>query len=302
MKKIALLVLFLVSSLVSFSQVLNQPANWPNANWTTSGTYNAAGLLNDPVLNDSFAFDDDAAGSASDDDIASESPIIDLTAANGAGENLITISGDFTHRDIGGTLLIEWWDADLGAWNTLLDLNGTTNMNDFQTCSNLQSFETGVDISGFSASQLSGFKYRYAYDDADGWLWGWCIQNSVIASQGGATPNCDAVVTAPADGATDEAINTVINWTAATGFPEGYLVSIGTTDGGTEILDNFDVGNVLTYSPATLAYSTTYYVTITPYNGTGNATGCVSSSFTTVADPSQTVDCTGAPVKHFVLL
>lgn len=297
MKKITLLIVFLSFTFVSFSQVLNQPANWPNTNWATSGTYTAAGLLGDPTVDNSFAFDDDAAGSTSDDDIASESPVIDLTAAFTATENLITISGDYTHRDIGGTLLIQWWDADGGTWNSLLDLQGTTNLNDYQTCNNLQPFETGFDISGFTATQLSGFKYRYAYDDADGWQWGWCIQNSVISSQGAAVPNCDAVVTAPTDGATGESINPTINWSPASGFPDGYLISIGTTPGGTDILDNFDVGNVLTYDPATLAYSTTYYITITPYNASGNATGCTSSSFTTETDPNTTVICANGPVN-----
>ncbi|MBT8272448.1 MAG: hypothetical protein KJO77_01490, partial [Bacteroidia bacterium] len=297
MKKITLLIVFLLFTFVSFAQVLNQPANWPNANWTTSGTYTAGGLLGDPSVDNSFAFDDDAAGSTSDDDIASESPIIDLTAASTAAENLITISGDYTHRDIGGTLLIQWWDADASSWNTLVDLQGTTNFNDYQTCINLTTFETGFDITGFTPTQLSGFKYRYAYDDADGWQWGWCIQNSVIASQGASAPNCDAVVTAPADGATAVSINPVINWSAATGFPDGYLVSIGTTPGGTDIINNQDVGNVLTYAPPTLAYSTTFYVTITPYNATGNATGCVSSSFTTETDPNTTVICASGPVN-----
>lgn len=297
MKKITLLIVFLLITFVSFSQVLNQPANWPNANWTTSGTYTAVGLLSDPSVDNSFSFDDDDAGSTSDDDVASESPIIDLTAAFNASENLITISGDYTHRDIGGTLLIEWWDADSGSWNSLVDLIGTTNFNDYQTCSNLVPFETGFDITGFTATQLTGFKYRYAYDDADGWQWGWCIQNSVIASQGASAPNCDSVVTAPADGAAGESINPTINWNAATGFPDGYNVSIGTTDGGTDILNNQDVGNALTYAPATLAYSTTYYITITPYNGTGTATGCVSSSFTTETDPNTTVICANGPVN-----
>ena len=58
MKKITLLIVFLLITFVSFSQVLNQPANWPNANWTTSGTFTENGLLNDPTVTDSFAFDD----------------------------------------------------------------------------------------------------------------------------------------------------------------------------------------------------------------------------------------------------
>ena len=297
MKKITLLICFLAISLVSFSQVLNQPANWPNANWTTSGTFATDGLINDPAANDSFTFDDDAAGSTSDDDIASESPIIDLTAASTAGENLIIISGTYMHRDIGGSLAVQYWDADAGSWVSVLELEGTPSPNDYANCSAMVSFETGFDVSGFTATQLSGFKYRYAYDDADGWQWGWCIQESLIVSGGSNPPNCDAVVTAPTNGETGVGLNTVITWNAATGFPEGYLVSIGTTDGGTDIVDNEDVGNVLTYAAPMLAYETTYYVTITPYSGSGNATGCTSSSFTTLLDPSQTVDCAGAPIN-----
>jgi len=131
MKKITLLVSFLAFSLVSFSQVLNQPANWPNTNWTTSGTFAAAGLVNDPTTADSFTFDDDAAGSASDDDIASESPIIDLTAASNAGENLIIISGTYMHRDIGGSLAVQYWDADAASWVSVLELEGTPTPNGF---------------------------------------------------------------------------------------------------------------------------------------------------------------------------
>lgn len=297
MKKVTLLIAFLLISFVSFSQVINQSANWPNASWTTSGTFNVAGLLGDPSVDNSFAFDDDAAGSTSDDDIASESPVIDLTPASVAGENLITISGDYTHRDIGGTLAVEWWDADASSWVQISTLGGTTFVNDYQTCSNLTGFEAGFDITSFTATQLSGFKYRYSYDDADGWQWGWCIQNSVISSQFAAVPNCDAVVTAPADGEAGVSIDPLITWNAATGFPDGYLVSIGTTPGGTDIVNNVDVGNVLSYSPATLSYDTTYYITITPYNGTGNATGCSSSSFTTESDPNQTVFCSVGPVN-----
>ncbi|NNF73900.1 MAG: gliding motility-associated C-terminal domain-containing protein, partial [Flavobacteriaceae bacterium] len=297
MKKVTLLIAFLLISFVSFSQVINQPANWPNASWSTSGTYNASGLLGDPTVDNAFSFDDDAAGSVSDDDIASESPLIDLTPASTAGENLITISADYTHRDIGGTLAIEWWDADSSMWLQLATMGGTTFVNDYQTCSNLSAFQAGFDITGFTATQLSGFKYRYSYDDNDGWQWGWCIQNSVLTSQLASPPNCDAVVSAPFDGETGVSVDPVIDWSAATGFPDGYFVSIGTTPGGTDIVNNLDVGNVLTYSAATLAFDTTYYITITPYNGSGNATGCTSSSFTTESDPNQTVICSAGPVN-----
>jgi len=299
MKKIILSVLVLFSFQIGNSQVINEPANWPNANWTTSGTYNADGLLADPTSADSFTFDDDAAGSTSDDDIASESPVIDLSAAAAASENLILISGDFTHRDIGGSLSVDYWDYDAGSWVALIELETTgASTADYQNCTNQVYFESGLDIIGFSATQLSNFKYRISYDDADGWQWGWCIKNVSVVSGGAAVPGCDAVVTSPADGESGVVQSPTINWSSASGFPDGYYVSVGTTAGGNDILDNVDTGNSNSYPLSGLAYSTTYYVTILPYNGSGSATDeCSSSSFTTVTDPNTYVDCNAGPIN-----
>ncbi|WP_312903247.1 T9SS type A sorting domain-containing protein, partial [Chryseobacterium taichungense] len=63
---------------------------------------------------------------------------------------------------------------------------------------------------------------------------------------------------------------------------------------GNDIVNNVDVGNVLTYNIAgNLNTATTYYTTVTPYNAIGNATGCSEISFTTAAPPSND-DCAGA--------
>ena len=300
MKKTLLSVLILFSFYLGNSQVINEPANWPNTSWTTSGTYNADGLLADPTSADSFTFDDDAAGSTSDDDITSESPVIDLSAAAAASENLILISGDFTHRDIGGSLSIDYWDYDAGVWVAMLELESTgASTADYQTCANQVYFESGLDITGFSATQLANFKYRISYDDADGWQWGWCIKNVSLVSGGAAVPGCDAVVTSPADGESGVIQSPTINWSSASGFPDGYYISVGTTDGGNDVLDNIDTGNSNSYSLSDLAYSTTYYVTVLPYNGSGSATDtCNSYSFTTVSDPNTYLDCSAGAVTN----
>jgi len=183
MKKITLL-LFLISNII-YSQVLNQPANWPNENWTTSGEYTALGLIAEPSTSDSFTFDDDAAGNTSlGDFVASESPIIDLTAAFNAGETFITITGDYSHYDIGGYLAVEYFDAQANDWvGNLLQLESTTTTaTDYQNCENTVSFEAILDISNFTANQLADFKYRFNYSDGNGWQWGWCIKNPVIVS------------------------------------------------------------------------------------------------------------------------
>ena len=191
MKKITLL-LFLISNII-YSQVLNQPANWPNENWVTSGEYTATGLIAEPSTSDSFTFDDDAAGNTSlGDVIVSESPVIDLTPAFDAGETFITITGDYSHYDIGGYLAIEYFDAQSNDWSTdFLQLEGsTTTAADYQNCENQLVFEQALDISDFTANQLANFKYRFAYFDGNGWQWGWCIKNPSIVSS--ASIDCPA--------------------------------------------------------------------------------------------------------------
>jgi hypothetical protein len=83
-------IIFLLCSCLAVSQTLNQAANWPNANWALSGTYNASGILSDPTAAETiFTFDDGVAGTdTSLNSIQATSPVIDLTAANGAGETV----------------------------------------------------------------------------------------------------------------------------------------------------------------------------------------------------------------------
>ncbi|RBP34906.1 gliding motility-associated-like protein [Oceanihabitans sediminis] len=106
-----------------------------------------------------------------------------------------------------------------------------------------------------------------------------------------ALPNCNASLTTPINGAVDVSENTVLTWRPATVFVTGYILNMGTTPGGTDVLNGVDVGDVLTYNPGVLDYDQTYYVTIIPYNDNGQASGCIEESFTVKADPNQIVDC-----------
>ncbi|WP_394974765.1 BspA family leucine-rich repeat surface protein [uncultured Croceitalea sp.] len=117
------------------------------------------------------------------------------------------------------------------------------------------------------------------------------------------SPSCTTLVS-PANGATDVAIATDITWNTVTGA-EGYRLTIGTIAGGNDILDNEDVGNILTYNPPTeFLDNTEVFVTIVPYIGTDNATGCIEESFTTeIAQPgcanliTPVFDATDVPVN-----
>lgn len=94
-------------------------------------------------------------------------------------------------------------------------------------------------------------------------------------------PACTALTT-PANAATNVPANTPLTWLAASGSPDGYRLTIGTAPSGTDILNNFDVGNVTTYDPPGLfPYGAAIYAKIVPYNGAGPASGCTEQSFTT---------------------
>ncbi len=94
------------------------------------------------------------------------------------------------------------------------------------------------------------------------------------------TPDC-TLLNNPADGDTDVPITTGIQWTAVANATN-YILTIATSPGGTDILDKWPVGSTLTYTPPSgLLPNTTYYVTVTPNNNSGNASNCPEERFTT---------------------
>ncbi|WGD34551.1 T9SS type B sorting domain-containing protein [Olleya sp. YS] len=94
------------------------------------------------------------------------------------------------------------------------------------------------------------------------------------------TPLCTSLIS-PLGGAVDVSIATDVSWTAI-GNATGYLLIVGTTSGGTNIVNNQDVGSVTTFDlPTDLPDETQIFVTIIPYNSAGNAIGCIEESFTT---------------------
>ena len=205
MKKITLLCLMTLSFVFTsevIAQTLNQNAGWPNTAWSVTGTYSIAPIAGDdsleadPTVDANFAFDDDDAGNDSIDDIAAESPVIDLTAASGAGETLITIAGNYVYNrvDIVGELLtFQYWDADAANWENYPgglfdDASQTVSQPTDDMCLGTPEPYTtdALDISGFTATQLSGFRYRIFYDDdfdgGNAWEYGFCFDAPTITS------------------------------------------------------------------------------------------------------------------------
>ncbi len=270
MKKITLSLCFVLLSSVFLTmnaQVLNQNANWPNANWTLTGTYSVSpgpddlSLEADPTVDANFAFDDDDAGNPSDDDIAAESPIIDLTAAFNAGETWITVTADYVYRYLANDdLRFQYWDADSATWENWgsdFDLLGNETVLTDDFCAGTGSTYTSdvLNIAAFTATQQSGFRYRIAYDDdpAGGdWNYGFCFQSPTITSA--TPPSCadPSGLVATTLNTTDVTLEWVENGTAMSWDIE--IVDV--TAGGTQTM-------TATYSGVTSPYTETM---LTPGN------------------------------------
>jgi len=136
----------------------------------------------------------------------------------------------------------------------------------------------GMDITNFTTLTITS-------SDLDEWpdeVWmALLIQVDYTATD---APDC-ATVTAPVTD-TEASINGVLVWDAVPGAA-GYIVSVGTTSGGTDVLSMFDVGDETTYDlPGTLEGGQEYFVNVTPYNSIGQATGCTEYSFAVPVPPT----------------
>ncbi|MBB4805001.1 hypothetical protein HNP38_000273 [Chryseobacterium defluvii] len=111
-------------------------------------------------------------------------------------------------------------------------------------------------------------------------------------------PAC-TTVSSPANAATGVSLTPSVSWAGVYGAngASSYLINLGTTPGGTDILNGYNAGNTTSYSiPAgTLQYSTTYYLTVIPTNNIGPATGCTETSFTTLSVPCPSF---GSPANN----
>ncbi len=268
MKKITLLLLLLVTSWQINAQVsINQgfdaaatPAGWTYVSFSRSTTTPCAGVASvrrnfwSSGLAGSVTTQNYAAGSnGAQIDVSFDWKSEEYSAGDGVGVNM----------DV-------QYSTDNGAtWTTFGNVTTTA----ITTCATWSgSIPAGTVPNG------SDFKLKFDGTHTGGDCY-FYIDNITATQATSTPPNC-TVLSTPANGATSIS-SSVVSWTAATGAPTGYRLNVGTAPGGTTVLNNFDVGNVLTYDLGTLLAGTTYYVTVIPYNANGPATGCTESSFAT---------------------
>ena len=244
------------------------------------------------------------AGSSERDNLWSSSTTGNLTSVNIVGQSNATdlnLSFDYKIVDWSaatvatapgwGNFVVQYSTDDGANWiviDTIDDNNHVTS----NECATLNYVIDAADL-----PNGSDFKLQFFINWASGDYYMY-YDNVVAVQQATQPPSCDSVLTDPANGAVDTGINGNISWSTASGIPTGYFLTVGTTPGGNDILNNVDVGNVTSYALGQLQYSTTYYATITAYNANGTTTDtCTEQSFTTMADPSIAVVCGSAPVN-----
>lgn len=186
------------------------------------------------------------------------------------------------------------WEAD--DFVQVLVSAGTTNWTVLYTYNNTNvPSNTGtpniIDLDSY-AGQTVRFAFRGVEGSTDGGAdVDFFIDNFNVRLTPATVPLCTTNVIATPNATCGNFAN-LITWEASTGV-NGYRINIGTSTGGTEVVNNVDLGNVLSYS-FTGNISTVYYYTIIPYNAVGSATGCTEQSFTTNANGCY---CVSAPTS-----
>ncbi len=275
MKKITLWLLFLFACLQTTAQVnivenFDSGTSLAATGWTETGGKTIAAA--ESCAGNSIR--DNLYGSSTTGTLVSPNQV---AVSNGTD---LTVSFDYkienwnstTAAPAGWGNFVVQYSTDNGTnWNTFFTVDDGNHVV-ANTCATF----TNV-IPAASLPVGSDFRMRFSMTWVSG-DWDVYFDNISATQVATAAPSC-TVLSTPADGAIYVS-SSVISWAIAPGIPTGYRLNVGTTTGGTDILNNFDVGNVLSYDLGSLLPGTTYYVTVIPYNGIGDATGCSETTFT----------------------
>ncbi|NRD18687.1 VCBS repeat-containing protein [Winogradskyella eckloniae] len=235
-KPLLFAILLVLFSTIGFAQQIQQSADWPNSQWTLSGSYDTNYLYEDPTgTSESFSFDDNLAGGSSVNNVAVESPVINLNSAFTANETELFVSFQYVLNIYQAeTLHLQYWDNDASEWTnwgSQLSENSSSTVN-FCNGTSSSYISDELDISNFSSTQLSGFKYRIFYNDNTSFGWGFCVNSVNIVSS--APPACPSInsltinnITATSADASWIAGDTETNWEVAVYLASEPLPSSG---------------------------------------------------------------------------
>ena len=198
------------------------------------------------------------------------SPLIDMSALTTPVAGF-WFASDNTNNTINHTIALDVWDGS--AW-----LNIKTETGNFTGWVKVSApvpstVPVITKFRVYAIANPAGTTSDYYFNDLG-------VDDFFVEEAPTVAPSCATNIVATPN-ATCGSEPTVITWDA-TPLASGYYMTIGTTTGGNDVLDNVDIGGSPTYSFVGLI-NTTYYYTITPYNPQGSAVGCTEQSFMTFA-------------------
>ncbi|WP_281756520.1 choice-of-anchor L domain-containing protein, partial [Neptunitalea chrysea] len=292
-----LLLLMFLCMLSGTTQVLQEQANWPNTSWNISGSYFvSAGLFEaNPLINPNFSYDDYASGASIPNQIGTESPVIDLTPAFTAGENLIYVETSYVYnKATGDQLTLEYYDADLGSWviwHTFSSDTPSAPTDNYCSGTYVDFQSANLNIENFSANQLSNFQYRFYFNDNNTWAYGFCIGSPTIYSD--IPPACPDPSGLTVESYTDTTVT--LSWTQGSS-ESSWEVAVVTTGNGTPTTAGTPALTNSNFEYSALSPTTTYDVYIR-----ANCSGAYSNwigpvTFTTddwIPSPPTGVTCSG---------
>ena len=176
------------------------------------------------------------------------------------------------------------WQNNLGACGYRLSVG--TNVAANNILNNVDVGKTNVYNFANNLTPSTTYYVRVVPYFSDGPLATACTIQRFTTGTTSVVPSCSQL-TVPTSASSNVPVSAYLEWTAANGA-DGYRLSVGTSPGGTNIVNNLNIGggNSTVYDfPSNLPYNTLIHVTITPYNSVGSATGCARTSFTTEAAP-----------------
>jgi hypothetical protein len=258
------------------------PNNVPSVNWATNGYGNASWQIDNTTASTTGSGWTGTSGAYSPVDFASavggrsarfhsfnaNSPqvgYLDYYVDLSGGLGVLTL--DFYSINPSGVDILQvFLSTDGGVTFTQVGSNIGTSTTWTQRTISLGAVTSATSVIRFKATS------DFGNDDIG-------IDNVKINQPAVTPPNC-ATGLVPADLATGVARNATLTWSAATGGPTSYDVYFGTSTNPPFVTNTTG----LSYVPAPMAATTTYFWKIVPKNANGDAVGCVEQSFTTGAD------------------
>lgn len=136
-----------------------------------------------------------------------------------------------------------------------------------------------IDVTETIEAPANSGQHQFNVRAKDNWgRWSFLVNDTIDLTPG--PPDCTKL-SEPLHKTVHVAVDTDLSWETSLGLPTGYKLTVGTTPGGNELIDNMDLGLVTTYDIGTMPAGSHIYPTITPYNGQGDAAACPEEYFIT---------------------